>query len=479
MRKSIIILIAFALILGGCEEFLTPKNKSEILENELFKDKEGVEDALYGIYTSIASPELYGVNLPKTLDILAQYYEIPMEPLWYTALTTYQHTKTEARTQYTPLWENLYAVIGEINNFLNKLENYQGEPLVNEKLYRGEALGLRAYLHFDLLRMFAPLNLKARGIPYVVRYTKNVTPFSTVEKCYEKIIGDLTEAEALLKEDEAMLKYPRLRAHDEIMRRNREVHFNLYAVRATLARVYWTRNTEGDLEKAGKYAEALIATQKFPLADKLDIQNLTAGIVAESEAIWGLSNTVLFPLLKNIFVNEGRDACDPAPSYKDLYYHNTSGQDYRFNNWFRINKKASVGGFKIRCMKLINPKDLDISDEAPKGLAGVNQIRIPEMYLIATEANIEKDYDKALEYFERYIASRGLGSLDGKLSKEHIDREWRKEFISEGQVWFLMKRRQLPEIRSVHTKNDIRMTEELWQMSIPLDEFEYRDESTM
>ena len=63
------------------------------------------------------------------------------------------------------------------------------------------------------------------------------------------------------------------------------------------------------------------------------------------------------------------------------------------------------------------------------------------------------------------------------MTLEDIDREWRKELVQEGQVWFLMKHRQYPTVQNVNNQV-ITMTGEMWQLLIPDDEFEFRDEST-
>lgn len=56
------------------------------------------------------------------------------------------------------------------------------------------------------------------------------------------------------------------------------------------------RNKPGDLEKAGQYAKEIIDSEKFPLVDKLEVQYMVAGVVAGTEGIWGLSNTICTPL---------------------------------------------------------------------------------------------------------------------------------------------------------------------------------------
>lgn len=478
MKKRLIILSLVSILLGSCEDFLTPRDKSQVLEGTLFTNREGVEDALYGIYSSLASGDLYGVSIPEYMDVLAQFYKSNQTTGTFSYMIAYDHDHDATRAVYGSIWSGMYKVISDINNFLEKLDAWDGEKLTLMDVYRGEALGLRAYLHFDLLRMFAPVQSDQRGIPYVTRFGVSVTPFSSVEKCYDLIIGDLLEAEKLLKEDETNLTLPRVRTHDFIVKKNRELHFNLYAVKATLARVYWTRNQPGDLEKAGQYAKEIIDSEKFPLVDKLEVQYMVAGVVAGTEGIWGLSNTNLYTSLKGIYCSNGLSALRPYDNCRELY-STGSGQDYRIE-WFNIPRVTDQVITDVCCLKLLDPEQLGVTSEAPSGLAGVNQIRVAEMYLIAAEANLENHPDLAFGYLDDLAKSRGLNGFapgESELTLEDIDREWRKELVQEGQVWFLMKHRQYPTVQNVNNQV-ITMTGEMWQLLIPDDEFEFRDEST-
>ena len=78
----------------------------------------------------------------------------------------------------------------------------------------------------------------------------------------------------------------------------REIHFNLYAAQALLARVYWMK---GDLENALTYARKVIDSGKFPLEDKLNIRSFVAGTITEKEAIWGVYTTQILDNVKRIF----------------------------------------------------------------------------------------------------------------------------------------------------------------------------------
>ena len=192
-----------ALILGlvSCEDFLTPKDKSNILEENLFKDREGAEEAVYGLYTQLSKEGLYGTRIPFIMDLYGQYSKRHVPEGYVDAWpNVYLHENNTdfVKGIFEPLWKDLYVSVGYVNSLIKNLENWTGKPLKYLDLYKGECYGLRAFIHFDLLRMFGSPDLNKRGIPYVTEYGAWVTKFSTTKDYYTKIIADLKLAESLL-----------------------------------------------------------------------------------------------------------------------------------------------------------------------------------------------------------------------------------------------------------------------------------------
>ena len=169
------------------------------------------------------------------------------------------------------LWAGYYAVIAEVNALLARIDAVvtldETEKLEKMRIVC-EAKALKSWCYFDLLRLFAPhvgSKPNAQGIPYVTIYEVAVSPFKTVSEVYDLVIKDLKEAELLLQEDETLLVYPRKFVLNDGFATCREIHFNLYAAQALLARVYWMK---GDLENALIYAKKVIDSGKFPLDRK-------------------------------------------------------------------------------------------------------------------------------------------------------------------------------------------------------------------
>lgn len=481
MNRNYLIYI-LVLSLFSCNDFLDVKPKAEIVEYKFFETKEGYEDALYGAYSALSSPELHGGNLSwGLLDQFSQYYKVRLLNDNISAILSIDHEHQGLRAAYDQIWSKSYEIIGITNNILRHLKEIDVSEMRYYNLYKGEALGLRALLHFDLLRLFAPQvtsKPNATGIPYVEIYKPFVSPFKNTDEVYRLIIRDLKEAEELLIEDESLLTYPRTLEINKGFGTAREIHFNLYASQALLARVYWMM---GDLENAAVYAKKVIDSGLFPLEDKLNMRKFVAGTISEKETIFGINSTNTLSIIERMFyVYEPTRTWVPADDNNALYSVPLEyGNDMRGNNWFRILIDENNTDDIVRCMKIVNEAKIrDPGTYKSSAIEGVNLIRIPEMYLIMAESLLLKDPITAQSYFDTFIVSRGLFKYSDRpgnptLTLEDIIKERRKEFVQEGQYFYVLKKYNL-DIEVIPLNKTLEGSTELYTFLIPDDEFEFR-----
>mgnify|MGYP002556014261 CR=1 FL=1 len=263
MKKILILslLISCSQFFMSCENWFDVNPKSQVKNDILFENENGYKTALFGIYTTMATPALYGQELTMSLlDVLAQYYTINDNYHNFYNASIYNYEASTVKSKFDAIWKTMYKTIMNCNNLLENMEGRQelfsGH---NYELIRGETLGLRAYLHFDLLRMFAPsftVGANAAAIPYVDRVTRTPFPQLTNMAVTEKILQDCEEALSLLEvSDPFGPAADNTEPEDEFLR-NREERMNYYAVKALMARVYlWA----GQTPKAGNIANELIA----------------------------------------------------------------------------------------------------------------------------------------------------------------------------------------------------------------------------
>ena len=161
--KVNILLCLLALVLGSCEDFLESRDKGQVLEEKLFVNKEGVEEAMYGLYYTIGAGELWGAQLPTIMDALAQYLTLGTYSTensgGFEELMLHNHESERSTTLFGGIWTLGYKLISDVNKILENLDSWGYKPLKHMDLYRGECLGIRAFMHFELLRMYGSCNL--------------------------------------------------------------------------------------------------------------------------------------------------------------------------------------------------------------------------------------------------------------------------------------------------------------------------------
>lgn len=200
INKTIILSLFVALT--GCNDWLDVSPKADMKAEDLFGTEAGFRDALVGVYALMCGTNSYGRDLTYGyLDVLAQYYNSPLK----TTSSGYEHNfKNAAEYKYTEkteesrissIWSNHFSAVANINQAMLFIDENKGvftSPEVHD-VYKGEFLALRAFLHFDILRLFAPSaamnnnkGLDALAIPYVDVFTNIAQSQLTVKEVLKK-----------------------------------------------------------------------------------------------------------------------------------------------------------------------------------------------------------------------------------------------------------------------------------------------------
>ena len=432
--------IGLACAATSCDSYLDITPDGQVKRDELLETNEGVEDAIYGVYAKLRSTSLYGQEMYfSALEIMSQ-------TLWcygnqsVTALGQYNYGNTSVKNVFASVWTDMYNNISNVNSVINAplVENATTYPAT---IYRGEALALRAFMHFDLMRLFADqitVKPNADGIPYATQFSLVAPDFESLAENYNHVIADLTEAERLL-EGEDQYK------NSTAFMTDRQIHLNLHAVRALMARVYLTM---GNKQKAFEYAQKVIRESGRQLKTKTEVINDVAGVLSKKECLFGVYYSGFYSLVSpKLQQTVSYSSLDLRNDFMEMYEKGVSGLDYRTNAYFT---SVDLGGTaKYRLSKFTDIYDLQNNSSArPADLVqGINLIRLPEMYYIAAECLLDTDYQKAVDYYNEVITNRGLDPFDGtgaeRLTIDMINTERYKEMIGEGQTFFNMKRQNL------------------------------------
>ena len=161
MKKTIYILITGLIgvsSLASCSDWLDVTPNTDVPAKELFTTENGFKSALAGLYISLTEENTYGKNLTFGLmEQLAQMYDkLPEGTTDRNSVYIYNVETSGAyntKGVLANLWNSQYNVIANTNNLL-KWWDINGEAVLTDtitrRMVRGEALALRAFLHFDL-----------------------------------------------------------------------------------------------------------------------------------------------------------------------------------------------------------------------------------------------------------------------------------------------------------------------------------------
>lgn len=470
--KSAIINYTSCLIVflfASCQKFLEIQPNDKFLEEDIFKNEQSINNTLNGIYINLSKQTLYGANMSTTtLDVLAQYY---LPSYMWEDLAAYQYTTSENSARFALMWKSAYQAILNINTFIYNLEKSTVLEDEKRKMLLGEACGLRAFIHFDMLRLFGPVyahESDAESIPYVTGYEPGIQPLLPAKIVLDSVLHDLERAEELLENDPIRkngvenIKGDRP-LEDFYKLRNRRM--NYFAVIGLKARVFLYK---GDLENAYLSANMVIneAGSFFPWTDpKINAQGVSnPDRVFSKEVLFGLHNYEMYSVADAYFSEDvsTNSLLTVEPNMLRSIYDNSQRDDRLRMNW-----STRPDGRRMFV------KYADLTDKSLPYRNFQPLLRISEMYYIAAEAEIEPS--KSLAYINTVRTNRGLDDLGSSTNiNSAIRNEYRKEFWGEGQLFFYYKRRGLTTIPSSEPGLNYPMNNNTYVIPLPINEINNR-----
>lgn len=158
MKTLLFIIVCLSFSFASCNSWLDVELENKVDEDKLFSSVEGFEEALAGVYSEMAGSSMYGQALTmEYLDLMGQYYSYNSVGKAYTYFKDFEYTNQTVKSTIASFWNKLYSCIASANNILSWADKNAGVMTDSErKQIKGEALALRAFLHFDLYRLFLP-----------------------------------------------------------------------------------------------------------------------------------------------------------------------------------------------------------------------------------------------------------------------------------------------------------------------------------
>ncbi len=505
MKLSNILLtgaILTTMLFSSCKKWLDVSVDGQSTSEELFEIGDGYRQALNGVYAELSTPTLYGRELQwGILDFFSNQYKIDVpetdlsSPL-YLAAGKREYKHKDLLPVIDKIWLQAYKTIASANNIIKNISGEKANKFekgkMEQDLILGEAKAVRAFIHFDMLRLFAPapvLDDEQVYIPYVTAFPNTAAPHIKTREVLEKIIKDLEEARALVKPfdvsklGQSAIVTGNARFYNELIFGmegysdkskvdrfflGRGYRLSYWAITALLSRVYQYNSfyIAEDLEKAKTYAEEVLNLEvadankgkhapfknedfngfKFidnpeQMSDIRMVSTLIfAGYNEKEQQAAGLDG--FFPREKNfgrsnLFIvdkdgqnifktTEGTDEADKDIRAKRLLYTPQGAFNQSISTKWYVNK--------------------DRADNRNRTITILPLMRTTELRYILAEYYAEKgDFAQAYDIINKMREARALDTkLTQKSSKEEflddLVREAQREWISEGQLFFLYKR---------------------------------------
>ncbi len=412
--------------LTSCNDFLNLSPEYQINEIDYYQSEEDYETAVIGIYNLLQS--LHNLTIMYPSELLTDNTEINSYT-WGSVVAEFDEAEvTSANSTINSIWTSCFTAIAYSNNILSRIDDIEMSETKHNQ-FEGEALFLRAYCYFDLVRLFGDVPI----VDVAFRSPDEISSFDMsrrpVSEVYTLIKNDLIDAASLLNG----IELSKGRASEG-------------AAKTLLGKVYLTLN---EYENASGTLKEVIDMHAYSLVDNygsmfdgtneesdesiFEIEYLSGdlgeGNSFSSSYTPGLFNMAIFPNNMN-----GNGYMCPTQDLFDAY----EDGDERKTASVIDSVLLTDGTYEHTLCGL---KFVDFST-GTSGDGGINYtaLRYADVLLMYAEAlNESNQTSDALPYLNEVRERAGLAALSG-LSKEEftlaMEKERRIEFFHEGHRWF-------------------------------------------
>lgn len=454
MKKRIIYILTALLFFTSCNNWLNVTPKSMVDREKNFETEDGFKRALIGCYSKLKLNNLYGQQMTMTvMEFLAQH--------WFNVISTdkaydyivpllsYDYTNEEVKKRFKSIYGDLYNVITQSNDILAHLELKEGVIASPDSrdIIEAEALAMRAFCHFDILRLFGQMPTNPQqmiSLPYVETVSRENHPYSSNSEFVAKIERDLLKAELLLKETDPVFQYPFENSSipsgvEDDFFAFRRTRFNYYAVKALQARFYLYTNQPTKAYNAAKVvinAKDENGNRYLTLAGAGDFAKENYSL--PSEGIMILSSFKMEKDVHKLFRNKDEMLHNNKNNIFNDVFGALSTHNRYSNLWYEYTTGAgiTIASLKKYWQDTDSEGNVDLLTKQTIPL-----LRLSEVFLIAIETAPTMDESNRL--MTEYSNARNLLPVVYENEddlKVEIMKEYRREFYAEGQMFFTYKR---------------------------------------
>lgn len=477
MRKYIFAWI-IPVMLCSCNSWLDVKPNDRISEDATFSTPRGFELALNGVYVDLNKTSLYGQALTwDFLEIMAQRYAINKTSTYNKTAMEFLHGSDEMKSRVQGIWAEAYSLIANANLILKNCE--ERRMVLSDEYYnliKGETLGLRALLHFDLFRLWGPIYSLASEneltIPYYTSFALQSKPRLTAKAYMDQVFADLEEAAVLLADDPIKtVENPLTDDVANTFRGYRALRMNYYAVKLLQARAYLYVD---DKEKALQAAKEVIEVQEtlFPWVDAATVSGVTENPdrMFSTELVFALQNPTRAKIYTSRFDATNLKLGMLLAPTKEVVEEGIFGNelsDLRYKIWLNKTVEIEGGDYQELLKYQTTSTDSLYSQLIP-------MMRVSEAYYIAAECEGEEDEEAGIAYLNKVRNARLLQDYPWYYFEYTLESEYLREFWGEGQLFYFYKRKNYNEITGAYELyNNVTMMPNYYVLLIPEEESKY------
>lgn len=407
MKRFSFIILSIALVAGtGCIKDVAPSDA--ITTGNLTDNPDGIVNAVNGAYSLFKDNVEFNGVPDLNLMYLRQFYhlsdfasddivcgQVTTDPLWLSF--TGDHTPTQTNTRY--FWYITYKIINNANTVIEAAGKVANPDAATQQLI-GECYFLRAFCHFNLVRLFAKPYTHDPASPGIILRTSVADPAqkarSTVAEVYASIIADAEKGAELMT------------AARGVQYASRE------AAWALLSRAYLYMDNN---DKTIEYSDKVINSPRFTLTNATTFQTLFANAMGGSETIFCVAHTQVddkgkFGSIASMIYSDGNSGWGEEFASKSL--RDTMAAHPEDVRWKYIVKLDNgSGGVALKNgIETYYISKFSFQGGSPT-LSSPIMFRLSEMYLNKAEAEAKKNLpDNALDDVDMIRKNRGLdGSL--------------------------------------------------------------------
>ena len=119
--KLIIASLTLITGLNSCDDWLDVSPKSQIQEQDHFSYEGGYRDQLTGVYTSMSSQSMYGLNMGIGFtEVLSQNYDVNSDGMWRYP-SEYDYNNWAGESTINTIWNKTYKTIANLNLIIKNI----------------------------------------------------------------------------------------------------------------------------------------------------------------------------------------------------------------------------------------------------------------------------------------------------------------------------------------------------------------------